>query len=52
MEDPKICTGRHGCQEPKSEQPHRCPYQEDVNDNSEFMCHCCETCTSECAADI
>ena len=31
---------------------HTCPYQEDVNNDSEFTCNCCTACTHECAMDI
>ena len=31
---------------------HTCPYQEDVNGDSESLCNCCDECTQECAWDI
>lgn len=31
---------------------HTCPFQEDVNDDSEYTCNCCSHCEHECAMDI
>lgn len=31
---------------------HTCPYQEDVYDDSEFKCNCCNECAHQCAMDI
>ncbi len=31
---------------------HTCPYQEDVNNDSEFTCNCCDECRQECRDDI
>lgn len=31
---------------------HTCPYQEDVNNDSEFTCNCCDECRQECCDDI
>ena len=31
---------------------HTCPYAEDVNNDSESLCYCCDDCTYECAQDI
>ena len=31
---------------------HSCPYQSDVNNDSESLCDCCEECTDECCMDI
>lgn len=31
---------------------HPCPYQQDVNNNSKFLCNCDEAQMNECAADI
>jgi hypothetical protein len=33
-------------------EPHPCPYQEEINDDSESLCECCEACAYECAMDI
>ncbi len=40
-----FCTG-------EKQQPHPCPYMEDINDDSETLCECCKICEGECAADI
>jgi hypothetical protein len=31
---------------------HPCPYQEDVNNDSDFQCECCAACERECCDDI
>lgn len=31
---------------------HSCPYQSDVNSDSEYQCNCCDDCAYECAMDI
>lgn len=31
---------------------HVCPFKQDINDDSESLCNCCEECTHECAMDI
>ena len=35
-----------------SETEHGCPYQEDVNDDSDYRCMCCAYCQQNCADDI
>ena len=30
---------------------HGCPFQQDINDDDEFRCNCCEDCTQDCADD-
>ena len=32
--------------------PHPCPYQQEINDDSETLCNCCAECQAECADDI
>lgn len=32
--------------------PHTCPYSEDIHNDSETLCQCCEECTYQCAMDI
>ena len=32
--------------------PHTCPYQQEIHDDSDFQCTCCESCKQECADDI
>ena len=46
------CGGRTGCKNEQSGDSHPCPFQEDVNNDSDFECFCCEDCTHECAMDI
>ena len=36
----------------RQREPHTCPYKEEISDNSESICTCCEECTTECAQDI
>lgn len=36
----------------KGAEPHTCPYDEDVNNDSVTMCNCCKECRDECAMDI
>lgn len=31
---------------------HTCPYQEDVNGDSEYLCNCCDSCEQNCCDDI
>ena len=33
-------------------EPHSCPYAEDVHDDPESLCACCDHCTQQCAVDI
>lgn len=33
-------------------EPHTCPYDEDINDDHETLCHCCRACEQECCDDI
>lgn len=40
------------CDNLASSEFHKCPYKEDVNNDSESECNCCEKCTHECAMDI
>lgn len=46
-----VYCGRSGCKK-AAERPHCCPYQQEINDNNEFMCTCCAACRRECADDI
>ena len=34
------------------QEPHTCPYQEDVNEDSVSLCTCCDSCIEDCTADI
>jgi len=31
---------------------HTCPFAQDVHNDSDTLCRCCDYCTSQCAADI
>lgn len=31
---------------------HQCPYQEEIYDNHEPYCNCCEECEHECRMEI
>jgi len=42
-----LCSDNH-----TTELPHECPYQAEINDNTESYCTCCATCTQECSDDI
>jgi len=33
----------------KAKETHTCPYREDLFDDLEFKCNCCESCTQECS---
>jgi hypothetical protein len=33
-------------------EPHTCPFAEEINDDGETLCRCCDDCTHECAMDI
>ena len=44
-------SGRSGCKNPPSE-PHSCPFAEEIDDDFEDNCTCCEECTDKCADDI
>lgn len=32
--------------------PHTCPYREDVCDDHETLCTCCDSCVSQCVQEI
>ena len=40
------------CGKNEAQESHPCPYQADVNKDSEFECYCCEDCEQNCADDI
>lgn len=40
------------CDKNTAEPPHVCPFAEDVHNDSETLCDCCDDCTNECAWDI
>lgn len=36
----------------RSEYPHTCPYEEDINGDYQTKCYCCAYCEDACAGDI
>lgn len=41
------------CEHKDDRQPlHPCPYKEDINNDSESLCSCCDWCKQQCAYDI
>lgn len=42
----EICT----CESCTEE--HTCPFEVDVNDDSEYTCTCCDVCQDQCADEI
>ena len=50
-----MSDGKEKCQSCKkkgSDDLHTCPFREEINDDSEILCNCCEDCTDECAMEI
>lgn len=35
-----------------AEEAHPCPFAEEINDDSETLCSCCDDCANDCAMDI
>lgn len=31
---------------------HTCPFAEEIHNDREILCHCCESCEYQCAMDI
>lgn len=40
------------CEKNESSLLHTCPYAEDIGDDYETLCNCCEECTDNCAMEI
>jgi len=40
------------CYKEESDERHTCPYNEEIYEDHETECNCCEACTHECAMDI
>ncbi|AGO48478.1 hypothetical protein Phi18:1_gp31 [Cellulophaga phage phi18:1] len=36
----------------ESRDKHTCPFQEDVNNDSDTLCNCCSDCTQDCCMEI
>lgn len=49
-EDP-YRSSRCTCGSEKIE-PHTCPFAEEIGEDFETLCDCCDYCTTECAMDI
>ena len=46
------CTGTHCKGKGIAEDDHTCPYSEEINNDRESLCNCCDVCAGECAMDI
>ena len=40
------------CRKQPAVKLHTCPYDEDVNDDHETLCNCCEECEIDCGDEI
>lgn len=40
----------HACPHDATE-PHVCPFADEIHDDQETLCTCCEACTHECFMD-
>ena len=40
------------CKKNPATDSHICPYKQDINDDEETLCTCCDECRQECAWDI
>ncbi len=45
-EEPKCKCGE------EANPPHTCPYAEEIGEDSETTCVCCDECTTECVREI
>lgn len=53
QEDQAVDYGhRESCGDKKGQAPHSCPWQQDVHDDDDYRCNCCDDCINECAMDI
>ena len=43
---------RSACSKCGPQEPHTCPYNEEINDDSESLCECCPCAEHECLMDI
>ena len=42
-----------GCKhKDKQQEPHTCPFLDDVHDDKETLCTCCPDCEQDCCDDI
>jgi len=49
---PAKCPGWHCKGKNQAAEPHTCPYKEEINEDHESTCECCDECRTECAYDI
>ena len=40
------------CKVMPADEPHTCPFAEEINGNTESLCTCCSSCTHDCAMDV
>ncbi len=40
------------CNTNAASEEHTCPYAEEINNDSESLCDCCDACRHECCMDI
>jgi hypothetical protein len=40
------------CKTADAELPHVCPFKDEIHNNSEDLCTCCEECERECRMEI
>lgn len=48
--EPVLACQRCGTRPALEEHP--CPYQQEIHEDHEILCNCCDECANECAADI
>lgn len=52
MAEPFIPDHRYGDCGEYAEEPHTCPFSEEIHDDYESTCTCCRECAHQCAMDI
>lgn len=40
------------CKKRPATDPHPCPFKEDIHNDGETLCDCCDECAHECSMDI
>ena len=40
------------CQSKPAQEPHTCPFAEEIHGDSESLCDCCDDCMHQCSMDI
>lgn len=41
-----------GCERRRADEPHVCPFREEIDDDDKTLCWCCDECVMQCAMDI